>query len=200
MYKLRYKDMSDIYKYPGTEVLKNTFDEEEQEELDILEEEITTIMLAKFINDPIKGYFDFEHLKKIHHELFKEIYMFSGEVRVVNISKGGPGFCRFEYINPMSEDIFGKLKKDNYLKGLSNSEFEKKLLYYMGEINALHPFREGNGRTLREFLRTLCLNSGWLLDYTVATKEEILSADIALFNGDETKMLKLFNKGLIKKI
>jgi len=187
----------DVYTYPDTGVLINCFEEKKQVELDILEGEVTTLTIADLIGKPVKGSYDFKHLKEIHRRIFREIYPFSGEVRRVNISKGGSGFCQVMFIENMADEIFRRLKKDDLLKGLDEDTFKKKLLYYMGELNALHPFREGNGRSQREFLRVLSLNAGWSLNCDLFDGSEILEADIDLFNCKEEKMRNLFERGLV---
>ena len=191
---------SGVYTYPGTDILINTFDERNQENLDAIEEEITSVILGSLMIQSLKGDFSFKHLKGVHKRIFEEIYPFAGEIRKVNISKGGPGFCQVIFIEPIADETFRKLRKDDFLKGLDEDTFKEKLLYYMGELNALHPFREGNGRALREFLRDLCLNAGWLLDYTSFSKEQILEADICLFNGIEAKMKYLLDQGLVTAV
>lgn len=57
-----------------------------------------------------------------------------------------------------------ELKNENYLKGLNKEELAKRLAYYLSELNVLHPFREGNGRTTREFIRQLALKNGYKLN------------------------------------
>ena len=68
--------------------------------------------------------------------------------------KGSFRFAKWEYIEDELRKLLDKLSKDN-LKNLSKEEMAKKLAYYMSELNVLHPFREGNGRTIREFIRQL---------------------------------------------
>ncbi|WP_422785056.1 Fic family protein [Ruminiclostridium hungatei] len=75
-------------------------------------------------------------------------------MRTVDIAKENM-FCKVQFIAEQAEDIFAKLKKDNYLRNLEAGKFSKKLAYYFSEINALHPFRKGNGRSQREFIREL---------------------------------------------
>jgi len=73
------------------------------------------------------------------------------------------------------------------------------MAYYMGEINALHPFREGNGRTFREFFRQLSLNANYILDFGKTEKEELLTADIEAFNGQYERLIKILEKTISVK-
>ncbi|MDR2601161.1 MAG: Fic family protein [Spirochaetaceae bacterium] len=96
------------------------------------------------------------------------------------LSKGNSIFCRGQYIIENANRIFGNIFGEKYLHGLSKSNFIERMAYYMGEVNALHPFREGNGRTAREFFRQLSLNANYILDFSKIEKEELLEADIGL--------------------
>ena len=71
--------------------------------------------------------------------------------------------------------------------------FISRMAYYIGEINALHPFREGNGRTSREFFRQLALHSNYLLDFSITKKEDLLAADINAFNGVYDDLIALLD-------
>lgn len=93
--------------------------------------------------------FSFNTLKYMHKYIFQDIYKWAGTTRNVNISKGKALFCPVENINSYANDIFQKLKTNNYLKNLSIDEFCQKAADLFGDINALHPFREGNGRTTK---------------------------------------------------
>ena len=73
------------------------------------------------------------------------------------------------------------------------------MAYYMGEINALHPFREGNGRTLREYFRQLSLNANFILDFSKTEKDKLLMADIEAFNGLYTRLIKILDGAIIAK-
>ena len=83
-----------------------------------------------------------------------------------------------EYIEQELEKLLENLKKENYLNGLSKSELSKRLAYYLSELNVLHPFREGNGRTNREFIRQLALKNGYRLNLKKVAPEETLEASI----------------------
>ena len=84
-------------------------------------------------------------MQDIHRHIFRDIYDWAGELRTVNISKENP-FCNYIYVEVEAERIFSELRKENYLIGVPKLNICDKLAYYLGEINALHPFREGNGR------------------------------------------------------
>lgn len=167
--------MLDPYLYPGTETLINKFEVKDAEKLQDLEAAFFPLQ----ISEPLPlGDFNYDHLKTIHRHLFGELYEWAGEERSVDIIKGHSHFARKEFITPELNKLFLKLKSDNYLKDLGHTEFCKKLSFYFNEINAAHPFREGNGRTLRVFCDVLSEKSGYHLDWTRVETEEYIHANI----------------------
>lgn len=159
--------------------------------------EVAGRILAK--NPP--AVFDFDYLLSLHGALFGDIYGFAGKIRTVNIAKPDSPvpFAYADYIRPYADQIFSELKRRNYLVGLEKSEFVEALAWLSSELNALHPFREGNGRTTRLFLDQLCTNAGYSIDFNLATREEILAADTAAFAGDLAPLTALYTK-IIEKI
>ena len=108
--------------------------------------------------------FDTGHLRKIHWYLFRDVFPWAGELRMVGLSKvGGAPFANPMYIGSVLTSLFEELKSENYLRGTDAASFVKRAAYYLGEINATHPFREGNGRSQREFLRQLAVQAGYRL-------------------------------------
>ena len=150
------------------------------------------------MKNPIKGKFDFNHIKKIHVFLFGDIYEWAGKVRIVNISKGNQ-FCLCQYIDSQMEDVLNKLKKEKYLEGLDIVNMSKRLSYYLGEINAIHPFREGNGRTQRMFIQELSEYNGYRLDWSKIKEEEMLEASVQSFNLKYELMEELILRALSSK-
>ena len=142
------------YCYPNTNVLTNKFNITDINQLNIAERELTALKIAKSKDEPIKGNFDLKHLMKIHKYIFGDIYLWAGKLRNVNISKGNQ-FCQCEFIEKYSSEIFDKIKKEHFLLLKSGDEVPKCLAYYLSEINVIHPFREGNGRTQRVFIKCL---------------------------------------------
>ena len=182
--------MSDPYCYPNSRVLKNKFNIHDADELLEAERRLSKYRMEELLFEPIVGAFDFEHLKRIHAYLFQDVYDWAGEVRTVDIAKGNL-FCRCFAIEPEAERIFGELRAEKYLKDLSVYEFAKRLGYYLAEINALHPFREGNGRTQREFIRQLAYQNSYFLSYAGITPEEMIEASKASFKLDYKPMQDL---------
>lgn len=84
-----------------------------------------------------------------------------------------------------------KLEKENYLENLNIEMLAERLAYYIGEINAIHPFREGNGRTQRMFIECLALKNGFSLDFAKISNEEMLEASVQTFNLEYKLMSKL---------
>ena len=117
---------------------------------------------------------------------------------MVNISKELL-FCDANFIEKELNKLFLKLKSENYLKDCTEDNIASKAAYYLGEINAIHPFREGNGRTQREFIRELLLPTGFCVDYSRCNAKMMLYASINAFAGDYTLMTELFDKCIVRK-
>lgn len=166
------------YCYPGTDLLINLFDERNSEKLSSLETTFTTRRIYQLYEKPIAGSFGLTHLQKIHKFIFKDIYPFAGEFRDEQISKGTTTFAHPLHINSFGNEIMKELKNENFLIGSDKAKFAEKASYYLGEINILHPFREGNGRVQREFFRLLALKNGYELDWTLISPDEMLKSSI----------------------
>ena len=130
--------------------------------------------------------------------MFEDIYPFAGKFREENIGKGEFRFASFEYIEPELDRLLNKLKEENFLKGLSKKELAKRLAYYLSELNVLHPFREGNGRTNREFIRQLALENGYILNLKNVSPEDVLNASIKSV-VDTTDLEKIIDEMLEKQ-
>ncbi len=186
------------YCYPHSNTLKNKFNITDEEELKDVERQITAVRAAQILKEPIKGYFDEIHLKAIHKHLFSDIYSWAGEYRKVNISKGNP-FCLFQYIPDQLHNLFEELKKEAYLSLLNPKDLARRLAYYLGELNAIHPFREGNGRTQRIFIMELADKNGYILDLSKVNQKDMIKASIQSFALNYGPMTEIINSSLKKK-
>ena len=186
--------MADIvYCYPNTDVLINKLGIREPEKLHKFEKRLTMLRLLDLIDCPIKGAFDLKHLQTIHAYIFQDLYEWAGKIRTVDIAKGNM-FCNVMFIESQADEIFGKLRADKYLERLPRDAFIKKLAYYFSEINALHPFREGNGRSQREFIRSLAIKNGYIIKFADISEAEMIKASQDSFLCDYGAMEALFNK------
>jgi len=184
------------YCYPNTNVLKNKCNIEDANKLMRYEREISNIMVEEVYRKVDKKkkiglsfFFD------IHKTLFGSIYEWAGKIRTVDIAKGTL-FCRTFAIESELNRVFNELEQDNYLKGYSKTELCDKMAYYMSEINAIHPFREGNGRTQRLYMEILASKLGYFLDFSNVTEDEMIEASVESFNGHYEKMIEVFQKSL----
>lgn len=146
---------------------------------------------------PIEGTFDFNHLKRIHHFIFQDLYEWAGQIRDVAIGKNNL-FCRAKHINDYAKTVFDDFYPDCRKSKDDRDKFIETLSSHYADMNALHPFREGNGRAQREFTRELCLNCGYVLDLTKIRHKEMLAASIVSFNkGDSTDFINIFRRCVI---
>lgn len=164
--------------YPGTDILINKENIRNFSELTKFESIVSTKRLNELILKPIRGYFDMEHLKKIHYHLFQDVYPFAGQIRTEDINKDGFPFAKYEHVESQGKSIINKLHQDKCLKETSIDVFSEKASYYMAEINVLHPFREGNGRTQREFIRNLASDAGYLLNWQTKSPLDVFLASV----------------------
>ncbi|MBR1803079.1 MAG: Fic family protein [Clostridia bacterium] len=166
------------YCYEGTNTLINQLNIKNTKELLQYEAKITALKSLSLRQQGVTGNFDKQHYLSIHRYLFEDIYPFAGELRKENIAKGAFRFAEWEYIEQELEKLLEKLKKENFLQGLVKNDLAIKLAYYLSELNVLHPFREGNGRTNREFIRQLALKNGYQLNLKKIAPAKILEASI----------------------
>lgn len=199
-YEYSYDKRGDLYCYPGTDVLINKFDIRDKGLLSTAERQITALKIAKLEEDPIKGNFDLKHIKKIHKFVFGDIYTWAGDIRKGDfLTKGDSIFCRAMYIEDMAAEIHAKLKVDKFLCCLEKTDLVHKLAFYMGEINALHPFREGNGRTQRLYFKQLCAKAGYELEFNKTQRDMLVRADISAFNRDYSLLVDILESIVNKK-
>ena len=176
----------DPYVYPGTNVLKNLAGIEDHDRLQQFEAVSTADRISELRVKPISGSFDTSHLQRIHRHIFQDVYCWAGELRTIDIRKEGEfWFRRHEFIERALMDLFKRLAEENKLRGTTPQQFGSRAGYYMSELNAIHPFREGNGRAQREFIRELGLNAGLQVDWTRVTREEMYAASIASFQSGD---------------
>lgn len=187
-----------VYCYPDSDILINKLGIKDQEKLRVFERKLTMLRIMELIDKPLKGSFDFKHLQKIHEYIFQDIYDWAGQIRKVDIAKGNM-FCNVMFIATQAEEIFGNLKEEKFLAGLSKKDFTKRLAYYFAEINALHPFRDGNGRSQREFIRSLALKNGYIISFAAVKEAEMIKASQESFLCDYGAMEQLFKKCVREK-
>lgn len=174
----RLEKVSSSYFYPGTNILINKAGLKDQELLNIFERNRSALRLMEMRMATIKGNFDLKHLANIHKYTFQDVYPFAGEIRTTNISKDGYWFADYSSLSFKANNLFQNLKETNYLIDLSKEQFALKAAQYYSDLNYLHPFREGNGRTIREFFRQLSGKAGYQLEWSQVSKEEYLKAVI----------------------
>ncbi len=146
------QDNWEDYFYPGTKVLKNNLGIMDASLLREKEIELTFARQVELIENPIEGNFDAEHLKNIHYYLFQDVYPFAGKYRIVNIEKNHYGFADYQLISQKIDEELLLMHQDSQTIS-SKYEFACHLARYYVELLAIHPFREGNGRSIREFIR-----------------------------------------------
>lgn len=174
--------------YEGTTCLINKLDIRDENQLDVVESQITVAKISMLQQNPIDGNFDFEHYKAIHKFIFEDLYDWAGIPRVVDISKKGTSFVKAENIDEIATACFECLKNQNYFKNLNIDEFIEKVTDFYCVTNNLHPFREGNGRTQRVFLSQLALNAGYEIDFANIDTDELMVATIQAANGVDTNL------------
>lgn len=156
------------------------------------EREITSLKIALAKKNAIRGSFDFSHLQKIHRFVFEDIYVWAGNPRHVNISKGNQ-FCLAEHIQENADRLFSELHNESFLIG-SSEDVLKRLSYYLSEINVIHPFREGNGRTQRLFIEYLAGVAGYGLNFSLVAPQEMIVASAESFHCRYEKMNQIFEQ------
>jgi fido (protein-threonine AMPylation protein) len=200
---LEKNNLQDPYIDPGSGCLRNLLGVKDSKVLSKIETAFVLnrcyeLQQASF-DKKFNKTFDFDHLKDIHKHLFQDVYEWAGQVRHVNISKGDTLFSHYPLIERGAHYIFSGLKKKNYLEGLAPDEFSKEAGYYLGEINHIHPFREGNGRTQREFINQLAHHNGYHIEWGNITQKQMIEASIEADQGNARPLATLIHENLAER-
>jgi cell filamentation protein len=183
-----YEVADDPYCYPGTSVLKNRLDLRTQAELDRFE----TFIAAQRADEPLPaGRLDSAHYRALHHHLFQDVYDWAGEFRTVRIAKQDAMFCYPEHIDREMRQLFRQLAAESHFRNLDARSFAGKAAHFLTELNAIHPFREGNGRTQLIFLKMLANQAGHPLDFDRLHPPVMMQAMITSFGKSEQPLADL---------
>lgn len=148
----------DPYSYPGTDILRNKLGITNDRDLTEAEQRYTTargLEAARLSFAPTaEGYRD------LHQHLFQDVYEWAGKDRTVQIGKGGSTFAAPSYITREMDKLFAGMDEKNGFRGLTRDEFFDRLGNHLSELNAIHPFREGNGRTMRQHAVQIARDAG----------------------------------------
>ena len=188
---MAYQLEKDPYVDPKTGILRNLFEVKDAATLSQIEAEITVAVIATLGDHPIPGNFDLDHLQAIHKRLFSSIYDWAGKLRTVEMTKDKTRFAPIEYLKQSADNIFDELKSEKYLDKLDDKKYVQRFAHYYSEVNILHPFREGNGRTERVFFSLLAQRTNRHIAWDQLDPDKAIQASISAYNGDEGQLLKL---------
>lgn len=176
-----YTASQDPYCYPNSTVLRNKLVFRAQAELDNHEALATASRFA----DPFpEGNFDITHYRAVHKHFFQDVFDWAGEYRTVRIGKGGNMFCYPEYIESEMNSLFEKHGQRLLDIPMNRAEYAKRAAQFLAELNAIHPFREGNGRAQLAYLTLLSARVGHPLRQDTFEPKKFLEAMITSFQGD----------------
>ncbi|MGH7238029.1 MAG: Fic/DOC family protein [Candidatus Saccharimonadales bacterium] len=183
------------YFVDGDDILENKLGLADLDALKAAEQEIVTNKTADILSEtPL--IFDLKYLLHVHRVLFDDIYDFAGKLRTVDIAKpdAKAPFAYVRFLESENKRVFDDLKSKKYLAGLRKQDFIIAITNLAAELNALHPFREGNGRAIRLFLIMLADHAGYLLDYSQVSADELIGADRLAFEGDMKLLLEVYDQ------
>ncbi len=186
----------DPYVYPGTSVLRNHFGIRDAAELAQLEAAISAGRIAQLERESIPGDYDTPHLQAVHRKIFGDLYPWAGELRTVKIAKGESMFALPQHVASYLAGVLSDLANEDRLRDLEREEFVTRLAHYFAELNAVHPFREGNGRTQRAFLGQIATEAGHPIDWTGLDPDSNIQASRESHRGNNEQLKKLLD-GLI---
>lgn len=196
--KKDYDERWNEYFIEGTEVFKNKLGITDYETLREKETEITFEKLVELYKNPIEGVFDKKHLCAIHEYLFGDIYPFAGKYRTVYMQKNNSYFTGEDQID-IHLNIVLKEMHEEFLKCHNFNDYTIFLAEYYYDLLVIHPFREGNGRTIREFIREFVSANipEYSLDWSLMNKDNL---DQGISYGFFTKTLIVneFARALVK--
>ena len=188
----------DPYTYPGTDTLRNRLGITDDKTLTEAERRLTQARGAEAarLTFPATA----EGYRALHKHLFQDLYDWAGQDRTVDTAKGGARFAHVPYIARELDKLFADVSAKNGHRGLPRDEFFDRLGNHINEINAIHPFREGNGRTMRHHASQLARDAGHPIRIASIDKTAWMDASRHGFlTGDHRRMTTVLAGAAIRR-
>lgn len=182
--------------YPGTTVLINKLGLKSQEALDQAERISVTLHTVELEAEEFTAPFTFSFYCHLHKVLFEDLYEWAGQLRTIDLSKKGTSFYPAEKLEYYGEAKFRYLSSQNEFQNLDKADFVEKIAEFYHELNMLHPFREGNGRTQRLFFALLIRRCGYQINFADCDLDELLIATIYAAQGVITNLVDFFQEAI----
>ena len=182
--------------YEGTTCLVNKLGIRDEKRLSEVEAQITFAKAVMLEETPIDDDFGFEHFKKIHEFLLCDLYEWAGQVRTVDISKKRTKFLDAASVESIGTKCFAKVR-EGYFENLSFDEFVKRIAEFYNDVNYIHPFREGNGRTQRIYFAQLIRHYGYDINFADVDTDELMIATIQASSGVMDFLVEFFENSII---
>lgn len=181
---------ADPYLDPASGVLRNLLGITDPGELAQVEAALSASRLVDLERRRLPGSYDLDHLRAFHRYILGDVYDWAGESRTASIAKGSV-FCLPQHLAAYAADVFGRLAAASRLRGLNRDQFIGKIAEFLADVNALHPFREGNGRTQRAFFSQLAHDAGHHIAWVRMDPDLNIAASAAARRGDLAPMIAM---------
>jgi cell filamentation protein len=180
----------DPYLDPASGVLRNLLGIIDPGELAQVEAALSASRLIDLERRGLPGNYDLDHLRAFHRYILSDVFGWAGELRTVTIAKGSL-FCLPQHLVTAGADVFGRLAAADRLRGLNREQFIGEVAEFLADVNALHPFREGNGRAQRAFFSQLAHDAGHHIDWIRMDPDRNIAASAAAHHGDLTPLAEM---------
>ncbi|ATQ30233.1 cell filamentation protein Fic [Rhodococcus ruber] len=188
----------DGYFIPGTQVLRNRVGASTVQQLHDAETDLSEVRLLELREKPglvAPRSYDLSHLSAIHRHLFQDVYEWAGSLRTVGTEKWGESFCPPANIQQAMHHVAMEIADSKQLRTVPRDKLPKRIAYLYDYVNYAHPFREGNGRTTREFFDQLLAEQSLGLDWSLTASEELYQAcHAARANSDLSGLVDMFTR------
>jgi cell filamentation protein len=177
------------YVYPGTNSRINKFGILNPFALDQVTRALSSLRGELLRTQPIPGKYDLAHLQAVHGYLFQDVYPWAGQIRLVDFDKSQDPFTHPDAIVGAAEALFGQLNGEGQLRGLGWESFTSRLTYFLHGLYAIHPFRDGNGRSIRGLFRQLAAECGYRVELGTIPQAQRHATAQSAHRGDMEPLL-----------
>ncbi|OBB10987.1 cell filamentation protein Fic [Mycolicibacterium setense] len=186
------------YFVPGTSILRNRVGARTADELRDAENDLVETRLIELRENPSllgRRSYDLAYLQRIHRHLFQDVYVWAGDLRTVGIEKGGESFCPPGNINQAMNHVVDEIHRHKLLTAVPLDRLARTIAYLYDYVNFAHPFREGNGRSTREFFDLLLSERRAGFDWAKTDLDELHGAcHAARAQSDLSGLIAMFAK------